>query len=424
MSRLGLFARSLTIVAMLAQGCSGTPDTAPGEPSGNAPVDSNRLSPADTEPSESLPALAGPLHLGVAEDPVIGGTFGGGWYTRLYTGVAVGSRFIVGGERILSEDGPVEAVIWTSDDGTSWTPASARDDAFQDARVSDLVTNGDVILALGDERHSVDDEDDPLIRVVWRSADGLVWDRLEAKDPDIPRLPTAGVLGHDDGFMVWGKTYPPKEQGVLIKDSILVSQSGTDWTLVNSPAFDESEILDVARSTNGYVAVGDSTPCIEDDCSVMTDGPARAWWSADGVTWEPADLEPGERLFGVYPLADGMFAVGTPEPEGVVPTWSHWHSDDGRSWSIVEEGQDFRRAIASDGLRVILWDRPAPDFSNTGPGVMRASTDGISWDEIGTVDTGDLNSDGFIIGANGILVLLSGFRGENLDAGVLFVPFA
>ena len=422
MSRLGPLARSLAIAALLAQACSGLPDTS----SGDAPGGSSQLSattgPTAAEPPATASGAARPLQLGTPVDPIIVGNAEDGRDDTLYRGLAVGSGFVVGGEHPVSEDRPVDAVIWTSTDGRSWVRATAVDNGFREAHVGRLVTNGEMILALGQERSTVDPEDEPRIRVAWRSADGLVWERVEPVDVDLASISLAGAFGDPGGFIVWGNRFFPGDSGPEVHGQILVSEDGIDWSVAAD--FDEADVLDVKGWAGGYVAVGEGRPqvCVGDDCSVYTDGPGVAWWSSDGVTWESAGDELGSGMSGVYPLADGMFAVGRPHAYEYTSR-TYWHSgDDGRSWSIVADDQEWRRGIASDGETVMLWDRPAPQLTYRGPGLIQASTDGISWHEMGMLGSDDTASSEFVIGANGLLLVLETSSDRALR--VLFVPYA
>ncbi len=361
---------------------------------------------------ESLAPSPRPFELADGRDPIVGGVFGGPGSTRLFAGLAVGSLFIVGGERIGAPGALASAVIWTSPDGTLWEPATSPDGGFDLALVSELVTNGEIFVAFGNGRTDHDDDASgpPLI---WRSSDGREWERIVPLDPDLQALMVSGIAADPSGFVAWGTNGADAPQ-------VLVSQDAIEWRQAKAAAFGGGTIRDIVRAPDGYVAVGSSGT--GDDCTVSDFEPARAWWSADAITWQAAPVDKGAELYVAYPLADGLFASGMPSGCGFeVTQHGYWQSGDGRSWTLVQEDRSFMEVFASDGTRVVAWDRTSDDFSFAGPGPMQASLDGLTWAPIGIVDTAKLVSDSFIIGKEGILVILRDLARS--EAGVQFIPY-
>lgn len=364
---------------------------------------------------ETVVPSARPFELGDRQDAIGGDDFAGPGTSRLFAGLAVGSGFIVGGERVPPNGLRVEALVLTSPDGTSWEPATSPGGGFDQAIVGDLVTNGDVIVALGEERIGNDDDDiDPTL--IWRSSDGREWERLDPLDPDVVGQSIAGIVGDPTGFVAWGTNCADAAQ-------VLVSKDAIDWTPVDMAPFEGAMIRDIVRARDRYVAIGSTGDA--DDCTGVDVEPARAWWSPDAITWHVAEIDKGAELERAFSIAGGLFAVGTPSGCGFdVIKRGYWHSDDGRSWSLVEEDRSLMEVFASDGNRVVAWDRTTEDFSYTGPGPMQASLDGVAWLPIEIVDTAKRASDTFVIGKDGILVILRDLSHPPMeDAGVQYIPF-
>jgi hypothetical protein len=130
------------------------------------------------------------------------------------------------------------------------------------------------------------------------------------------------------------------------------SLDGTEWT---EGAFDDGAdtlIVRVAANDAGYVAMGlgsyQTFPSI-----------GRAWWSADGGTWEragvPSDFDTS-RFFAqrITPYRDGFVAAVNPYDEG--PQRMLW-SGDGGAWQYVDGGPKElyeTTGLIVDGRRV-LW---------------------------------------------------------------------
>jgi photosystem II stability/assembly factor-like uncharacterized protein len=188
--------------------------------------------------------------------------------------------------RILGQQtpGPVHAVIWTSENGLTWTRLP-DDPVFRDTPFATaVVAGGPGVVAVG--AHNV----------AWFSSDGTTWDM--AAPPPIP----ADVYPGDDG------RHP------------------------------QIYLTDVAASSDHLVAIG--WAMLNDNSEVPV-----IWASADGTRWANVLLDPevfplGGAIRAVAGGPDGFVAIGSLSNERP----AIWTSADGEHWRLVWPG---RKALAS-----------------------------------------------------------------------------
>jgi len=182
-------------------------------------------------------------------------------------------------------------------------------------------------VAAGADGGTTDEpQPDDLDAVVWRSGDGVAWERL--KDPEgalggegdqeigtIVKLPERYVAIGQEGF---GGPEDPKSRAAVWYSTDLVS-----WTRVpHDPAVfggdhEAALIMRAAAGPTGIVAVGQAG-----------EDPARAvlWASVDGIEWTRiADPVFGDRtwLRSLVPTEDGYVLVGG---ENTTDDWSTAHA--------------------------------------------------------------------------------------------------
>ncbi len=189
-------------------------------------------------------------------------------------------------------DGDVDAAVWHSVDGSSWTRVAHDQAVFGgpgDQYMMAVAVGGPGFVAVGEEAS----EDGTGIAVVWVSEDGITWSRVP-----------------HDGMALGGA----EQTNVFMKD--------------------------ITAFGSGVVAVGmDSTGGSVD---------AAAWMSADGMIWER--VPPDEAVFGgpqaqvmwaVVPAGPGLVAVGQggdgAGSAGPGQPAAVWTSTDGRNWSRVPD---------------------------------------------------------------------------------------
>jgi hypothetical protein len=169
----------------------------------------------------------------------------------------------------------------------------------------------------------------PSEAAVWRSVDGVTWQRVPSPSFSSPDgdLRMVKVAATPSGYVAVGSL---NDSSAVVWTSV----DGSAWQRVDSPAFRSERDLvmrTVASGPHGYVAGGGA---LGETISGVV------WLSPDGATWERVELPPAEDaastmlVWGVASSAHGYVAVGSNQEgtKGVL-----WHSNDGRAWVRVTE---------------------------------------------------------------------------------------
>jgi len=296
--------------------------------------------------------------------------------------IALGDRFVAFGYSGSDPEELDPSAFLVSDDGLTWDLAAAPPDLIVQTAT---VVDGEAWV-IGHTRVAVDPE-----RQLWRSRDGQTWRRedafagLDGKPGSIHEL-----IHSDDGWLAWGD-WQPDPENMGWEDLLFVSDDGIAWeerpapvlpqftwvravgaadgaTLLVTVGEDDQErpVASVLRSEDGHrwgpVPLTDQR--IENVHSLcraeagwvvagsLSDGgfsrPA-AWFSTDGLSWEPATFQsPGDAEAGVRDVigvGDGFMATGS--FGGGAPT--AWWSVDGRSWDPLT-GLPVHLGPSYDGL--------------------------------------------------------------------------
>ena len=271
------------------------------------------------------------------------------------------------------------------------------------------------------------------VATVWRSGEGLSWDRLPLADGGgaivrgVARQGDVAVLVGDQGAggssrrtpAVWvargGQAEPAPVPGALAAEgaTVLVRQvvggvaggvrflalgtvdgrmalwrspDGTSWDRVEVPAIfsPASAVAQLVGTGSGVVAVG------------AEGGAPAAWWSADGVDWARSDFRGPERgrVTAVVAGPDGLRASGSAAPAdggaagvGAARAPSVWRSADGQSWEPVpasfEGGPRHGQEGGFNELKALA--RTDDGYVATGGGAQArrvwSSADGSAWVE-------------------------------------------
>jgi hypothetical protein len=258
---------------------------------------------------------------------------------------------------------------------------------------------------------------------LWQSDDGTTWYGIPPLgDWDsvwINHVALMGVASTADGVVVLGM------DGNLAP-VVLHSTDGRHWSRLGLPAsFDHAVPTRITAYPGGFVITGRvGDPDGMSASGQLVYGLARpaAWWSADGVTWQAADVEGtvvhGGELSQVAVGAGGLYAVGVdtePGQPGNRGPQSGWASADGKTWR--QAGQVAQNAppdagLAGDGTHLVLLGQ---DPDTIGPVLAAwASTDGTTWTRLaftGATATLPTTRDvfgygrGLWVAPNGIVVL-------------------
>jgi hypothetical protein len=267
--------------------------------------------------------------------------------------------------------GDVDAAIWTSPDGISWSRVPHHEAVFGGGGlrwVSDVTVGGPGLVAVGWEGR--DDQD----AVVWTSPDGISWSRV------------------------------PHDEAVLGGRGV----QGMSAVTVGGP---------------GLVAVGWEGPSGDPDAAV--------WTSPDGISWSRVPHH--EAVFGgrgsqgmgsVTVGGPGLVAVGSDELDAAV-----WTSPDGISWSRLPHDETVlgggRLQWMSDvtvrdaGLVAVGWDAS----SGVSDAAVWTSPHGISWSRVPHDAAvfggrGDQWMSDVTVGGPGLVVVGSDDSGDDQDAAV------
>jgi hypothetical protein len=309
--------------------------------------------------------------------------------------------------------------------------------AFADATVSDVVSTGSELVAVGQAP-----EGGRLVVAMWVSQDGLSWQRLPT-DPLFVSAAALGVAAKGDTLVALGiggsarPTSPPfirvwlthKQAGC---DACPLVGSGSSWqtaiiplptsgdsvhllsaitagggrfvlvgTEIANPGVGDSPVgAIVASSTDGLTwSIGDpvSLELIAGSMQAVAAGSSglvavgetalvpSVWVSGDGVTWTRAPSAFSSQtitLRGVAAGPAGFVAVGDDNGSAV-----SWMSGDGQSWQAAPPSATLANARMERIFRI------GAEFlaigERDGDGTAWTSTDGLTWTQL---DTGSIFS--------------------------------
>ncbi len=264
----------------------------------------------------------------VPHDEAIFGGPESGWMWDVATGP--------GGLVAVGFGGPNEAqyaAVWTSADGATWSRVPHDQSVFAADR-------GAAMLAVDSSLHGVvavgvtGDPGGAMDAAVWTSPDGTTWSRVADADTlfgGSGHQSMSGVVGGPDRFVAVGQ-----DNGA---PAVWTSPDGTEWERVPDAAgvFDSlgvGYLTSITMGGPGYVAVGQGWA----DGPV----PA-VWTSPDGIIWArvPHDQAAfgGLGVPGINALTSGpagMVAAGFDSYTDGVGDVALWSSPDGLEWSRID----------------------------------------------------------------------------------------
>lgn len=300
---------------------------------------------------------------------------GGPGEQRLEAATAFGDELVAVGSssRPDAPDADVDGAVWRSADGVEWERADAPGmDGPGDQRVLDVTAAGPGLVAVGSDGGSA---------AVWTSADGSSWMRA-APDEAVfggpgDQVAVAVVAGSDGSVLAVGSDGGAGDGDAAVWRS---ADGASTWGRI-LPGGDlggpgSQAMADLTLAGPVFVAVGQGG------------AGAVAWSSLDGSTWQRVDLGDG-RPEAVTPGVAGVVAVGSVMAPGGDLDGLAWRSDDGRSWVPVAIS-DGPLAEADQELLDVVVTAPAEGDpilgavgrTNLGPGddgAAWASADGTAW---------------------------------------------
>ena len=262
--------------------------------------------------------------------------------------------------------GPSQGVVWTSEDGRTWTRFDdlpvIRDADFGP---SDITAGGPGVVAVGAQNRA------------WFSSDGLAWeaasvpsvpdDVYPGDDGRHPQIYMTDVASSGDRLLALGTALlkgggPPPEYETWIP-VMWTSADGRSWTdvPVDPEVFPREGSIDaLTHGPGGFVAVG-------------SDGDRPAVWrSADGLGWHRVSSKafasrvalPGRSsaMWSIAASELGYVAVGVDgfcEIECRSVEAAIWTSKDGESWTRVSPGDVFKTDTQAEtgaqAWQVVAW---------------------------------------------------------------------
>ncbi len=244
------------------------------------------------------------------------------------------------GQGILDNVPDVDAAIWTSVDGDTWSRVPHDEEVFGSAWITSVTVGGPGLVAVGGTDGYWTDGD----AVVWTSADGITWSRVPhdesvfggADSQAIHDVTVGGpglvAVGRDGGIGPWDNNADANAAVWTSVDGITWSRVAHDETVFGSGG--NPSMLAVTVGGPGLVAVGaDYWP------SELAETPV--WTSPDGINWTraPNDVEVfggGAWIWGVTVGGPGLIAVGGMYELGT-DVDAVWTSVDGITWSRVPD---------------------------------------------------------------------------------------
>lgn len=273
-----------------------------------------------------------------------------------------------------------QGVVWRSADGLEWQ--RIIEPAFANATLLEVVALEDAVFVFGllsiCRQLEEDCTDLPESGItVWRSAAGGMWQRL----PQSPTMRDAlldGVLAGRDQIIAFGSS------GEDLAATIWLSTDGLAWEDVTELA-GMDPLSAVAAGPEGYVAFG--TRYLPETDTLET----VAAVSADGRSFEPATLPAGldAVIESVVHGPNGWVAVGyDDEPAGLGLSAAALHSADGRQWQPAQTHESFSGAgfhhVESTGEGyVAVGFLPAGLEGEREEARSWRSPDGLAWEPFG-----------------------------------------
>jgi hypothetical protein len=300
--------------------------------------------------------------------------------------VAAGGPGVVAVGYATSVAWGIDATVWISADGITWTRAPHDDAVFSGvyaAFMNDIAVGGPGFVAVGiDSPIESDPPSADIDTMVWTSVDGITWARVPHDPvlfggPDDQRM--SAVAAGGPGLVAVGSDGDDA--------AVWTSPDGVAWTRV---PHDEAvfggpgtyRISDVADTGSGLVAVGG-------------DGDSAAvWTSPDGASWTrvPHDEAvfggPGlQRMNSVAAAGPGLVAAGTDIDTTDPANWDGdaaiWVSADGVVWSRVAHDEALFGGAWDQLINSVIVGPPGivavGEDRGAATAVVWTSPDGLTW---------------------------------------------
>jgi photosystem II stability/assembly factor-like uncharacterized protein len=257
--------------------------------------------------------------------------------------------------------GPLERLLISSDNGTSWTEVPLE---FESGMVDHVEWNGRLYLSGGSD-------------AIINSSDGITWERFSpgrdlslgaiAASPDriLALDDSSGVLASDDGE-TWTRILEnenPDFRSVAYRDGIYValangdllfrSVDGVNWTLAEDASGINANFAGVAALDVGFVAVG---------------GRGEVATSPDGLSWNTGTFLDFTYIIREVSVANGILFAGS--DSGTI-----YHTSDGVNWTETDTGAGSGNQNRIE--QVSYFNETY--FAAGGNGTLASSPDLVNW---------------------------------------------
>ena len=347
---------------------------------------------APTTPAESTPATLGELVLipgvwtRVPHDETV---FGGDGEQSMF-GVTVGGPGLVAVGATGGWEGDGDAAVWTSPDGLTWSRVPHDESVFGGANSQtmwDVTIGGPGLVAVGWDGQGILDDVPDVDAAIWTSPDGVTWSRVPHDEEVFGGAWINGVTVGGPGLVAVGGTEGYFTDGDAVVwtsvDGITWSRVPHDETIFGGPQ--RQTMHDVVVGGPGLVAVG-----MNGGIGPWDNNPganAAVWTSVDGITWSRVPHDESvfgtggnPSMLGVTAGGPGLVAVGADyHPElAETPVWT---SPDGITWTRVPDDETVRGSmtgVAAGGSGLVATGAQARVWT---------SVDGITWNRVPNDET-------------------------------------
>ena len=318
----------LVVIALVAAACGGTGG-------GAAQTSTTAPAPIATKPPVDVSSLNWSR---VARDDA---AFGGEGDQSMKSVTSGGPGLVAVGED--DSGGDPDAAVWTSTDGITWSRVPHDEAVFGgegDQSVSSLIAAGPGLVAVGSDGTTLRGRN--IDAAVWTSIDGITWSRVPHEDAvfggDGDQVINSVVVGGPGLVAVGSETIR-----FDVDAAVWTSSDGVTWSRVphDEAVFGgrrDEVMLSVIAGGPGLVAVG--------SVGKGGDHDAIVWTSTDGLTWSRVAHD--EAVFGgesiqvmhhVTAAGPGLVALGLDGPFDASSA-AAWISSDGITWSRVPHDEE------------------------------------------------------------------------------------
>jgi hypothetical protein len=313
-------------------------------------------------------------------------------------GVTVGGPGLVAVGATGGWIGDGDAAVWTSPDGITWTRIPHDETVFGGAKSQtmwDVTAGGPGLVAVGWDGQRILDDTPDVDAAIWTSVDGVTWSRVPHDEEVFGGAWITSVTVGGPGLVAVGGTDGYWTDGDAV---VWTSVNGITWSRVphDETIFggaNSQVINDVTIGGPGLVAVGQDGGIGPWDNNPDTN--AAVWTSPDGITWSRVPHD--ETVFGtggnpsmlsVTAGGPGLVAVGAdywPPELAETPVWT---SPDGITWTRVPDDVTVRGSMyvsaGGPGLLVAVGDAvaAAPGGAGVPTPTVWTSVDGITWSRV------------------------------------------